>query len=249
MKETKNKVKSFFKGDDTKQQSKTTKNLLILLVLVVLELTVFNFRFYQNMFNQPFSINETQFNTFGLVSQGNGVNRVTDSEAFVEAYNLNKHIKNVYINLDIPDVLKEDRNNHAISVGISATDQGNSDYFDTPNRVIATDLNRSKYIPLSLNGDSAKIKLKIFDFKDKDIIVNDIVFNAKIPFSFNVFRIIFLFAVISLVRLLRVKNGSYTKMFKGDSRNQKIIMTIAIVINVFVFICLGVNPASRCRGQ
>ena len=86
MKETKNKVKSFFKGDDTKQQSKTTKNLLILLVLVVLELTVFNFRFYQNMFNQPFSINETQFNTFGLVSQGNGVNRVTDSEAFVEAY-------------------------------------------------------------------------------------------------------------------------------------------------------------------
>ena len=231
MKETKNKVKSFFKGDDTKQQSKTTKNLLILLVLVVLELTVFNFRFYQNMFNQPF------------VSQGNGVNRVTDSEAFVEAYNLNKHIKNVYINLDIPDVLKEDRNNHAISVGISATDQGNSDYFDTPNRVIATDLNRSKYIPLSLNGDSAKIKLKIFDFKDKDIIVNDIVFNAKIPFSFNVFRIIFLFAVISLVRLLRVKNGSYTKMFKGDSRNQKIIMTIAIVINVFVFICLGViNP-------
>lgn len=243
MKETKNKVKSFFKGDDTKQQSKTTKNLLILLVLVVLELTVFNFRFYQNMFNQPFSINETQFNTFGLVSQGNGVNRVTDSEAFVEAYNLNKHIKNVYINLDIPDVLKEDRNNHAISVGISATDQGNSDYFDTPNRVIATDLNRSKYIPLSLNGDSAKIKLKIFDFKDKDIIVNDIVFNAKIPFSFNVFRIIFLFAVISLVRLLRVKNGSYTKMFKGDSRNQKIIMTIAIVINVFVFICLGViNP-------
>ena len=138
MKETKNKVKSFFKGDDTKQQSKTTKNLLILLVLVVLELTVFNFRFYQNMFNQPFSINETQFNTFGLVSQGNGVNRVTDSEAFVEAYNLNKHIKNVYINLDIPDVLKEDRNNHAISVGISATDQGNSDYFDTPNRVIAT---------------------------------------------------------------------------------------------------------------
>ena len=25
MKETKNKVKSFFKGDDTKQQSKTTK--------------------------------------------------------------------------------------------------------------------------------------------------------------------------------------------------------------------------------
>ena len=86
MKETKNKEKSFFKGDDTKQQSKTTKNLLILLVLVVLELTVFNFRFYQNMFNQPFSINETQFNTFGLVSQGNGVNRVTDSEAFVEAY-------------------------------------------------------------------------------------------------------------------------------------------------------------------
>lgn len=243
MKETKNKVKSFFKGDDTKQQSKTTKNLLILLVLVVLELTVFNFRFYQNMFNQPFSINETQFNTFGLISQGNGVNRVTDSEAFVEAYNLNKHIKNVYINLDIPDVLKEDRNNHAISVGISATDQGNSDYFDTPNRVIATDLNRSKYIPLNLNGDSHKIKLKIFDFKDKDIIVNDIVFNAKIPFSFNVFRIIFLFGVISLVRLLRVKNGSYTKMFKGDSRNQKIIMTIAIVINVFVFIGLGViNP-------
>ena len=243
MKETKNKVKSFFKGDDTKQQSKTTKNLLILLVLVVLELTVFNFRFYQNMFNQPFSINETQFNTFGLVSQGNGVNRVTDSEAFVEAYNLNRHIKNVYINLDIPDVLKEDRNNHAIRVGISATDQGNSDYFDMPDRVIATDLNRSKYIPLSLNGDSHKIKLKIFDFKDKDIIVNDIVFNAKIPFSFNVFRIIFLFGVISLVRLLRVKSGSYTKMFKGDSRNQKIIMTIAIVINVFVFIGLGViNP-------
>ena len=243
MKETKNKVKSFFKGDDTKQQSKTTKNLLILLVLVVLELTVFNFRFYQNMFNQPFSINETQFNTFGLVSQGNGVNKVTDSEAFVEAYNLNKHIKNVYVNLDIPEILKEDRNNHAISVGISATDQGNSDYFDTPNRVIATDLNRSKYIPLNLNGDSHKIKLKIFDFKDKDIIINDIVFNAKIPFSFNVFRIIFLFGVISLVRLLRVKNGSYTKMFKGDSRNQKIIMTIAIVINVFVFIGLGViNP-------
>lgn len=243
MKETKNKVKSFFKGDDTKQQSKTTKNLLILLLLVVLELTVFNFRFYQNMFNQPFSINETQFNTFGLVSQGNGVNKITDSEAFIEIYNLNRHIKNVYINLDIPDVLKEDRNNHAISIGISATDQGNSDYFDTPNRVIATDLNRSKYIPLSLNGDSAKIKLKIFDFKDKDIIVNDIVFNAKIPFSFNVFRIIFLFAVISLVRLLRVKNGSYTKVFKGDSRNQKMIMTIAIIVNVLVFICLGViNP-------
>ena len=118
MKETKNKVKSFFKGDDTKQQSKTTKNLLILLLLVVLELTVFNFRFYQNMFNQPFSINETQFNTFGLVSQGNGVNKITDSEAFIEAYNLNRHIKNVYINLDIPDVLKEDRNNHAISIGI-----------------------------------------------------------------------------------------------------------------------------------
>ena len=82
---------------------------------------------------------------------------------------------------------------------------------------------------------SLSLKLKIFDFKDKDIIVNDIVFNAKIPFSFNVFRIIFLFAVISLVRLLRVKNGSYTKMFKGDSRNQKIIMTIAIVeVNVTV---------------
>lgn len=88
MKETKNKVKSFFKADDTKQYSKTTKNLMILLILVILELTVFNFRFYQNMFNQPFSINETQFNTFGFVRQGNGVNKVTDNEAFVEAYNL-----------------------------------------------------------------------------------------------------------------------------------------------------------------
>lgn len=37
-------------------------------------------------------------------------------------------------------------------------------------------------------------------------------------------------------------------MFKGDSRNQKMIMTIAIIVNVLVFICLGViNPEYKAN--
>lgn len=229
------------KMSEAKKQ-KLTKGVLLLVFLMVLEATVFNFRFYQNMFNEPISFKDCMYNT-GAVEKKDGLYNMTSDEESFEIYNINKHINNLYLDFEIPEELKNDRNNHAIAIGISATDKGNSQYFDLPNRIINTDLKRSKYISLNLNGESSKIKIKIYNFKDKDLIINNIVLNGKIPFTFNIFRIAFLYGVITLVNLLRVKKGHYKELFNSESKSQRAVLYRIIIINILAFMFLGViNP-------
>ncbi|MGN1318851.1 MAG: hypothetical protein ACI4VF_07510 [Lachnospirales bacterium] len=229
-----NLVKNIKKWHENREYAMLT--IFAFAVLIVLELTVFNFRFYTNINNTPItsdfklngSINEAGLNTYQL---GTG-------DKSIELTDIDTHIKNIYIDAEIKGDMT-DKNNKKIKVRLSATDAGNSMYFDLPDRVIVYGLDNTKYIPINLNGDSPKMKINFIDCNNKTLVINNIIINNKIPFRFNAVRVILLYLILALIYIIRPKSHFYNYKFNTNSLKQNIVVTVLVVVNVAVILALG----------
>ncbi len=184
--------------------------ILALVISGIFEITICNFKFFKTLNYHP------------IVYKQNKLTEVPCINTCYEIDNINKEIKNIYVETNSLD---------NYSLKIKATDSGNALYYALPTREIAPKVITSRYINLNLRGKSQKIYLEI---KNENIQLQKIILNAKVPLCFNSARCLLITFVIFFLYLF--KSNSY--LFKRKliaSSSKKSIILLLIIFNVAIF--------------
>lgn len=198
------------------------KGIIKILILVLfLEVFVFNYQSYRVLSSKnkkDFSSNE--FSKY----------EVNDEYIYVEIDNLSDEIKT--LNLDL-------NNTENTEYQFLYTDDTSSNFRKMPSKNYVQNLEISKYICTYLSGKSDKIAVKVFD---KNATVERITINEKIPFNFNIGRVIILFLVFSLIYCL--KNCDFFNE-KWSNKNYLQNISVFLLTMAFVLVTIYVNLYSR----
>ncbi len=250
---------------------KFLKNVSIIFVIsLILEIFVFNFRFFTTMGNDEILItpeiierqsNETPKEEDVKVSFSEGIkyekdNRWTNDEgklrpsfviydeedAYLEIENINKKIDNVYI--DISSVKRKSYSDKRIVFKLYATDEANAIYYGLPKRDVVRDVERSKYINLNLSGESEKLKIELYEGHDEDrFVFNEIKINANYPMFFSFIRLFSVFLIILAVYIVRPKSCFYKYVLNLKSVRQRVVLGLIIGAHIIGFAGISLfNP-------
>lgn len=217
--------------------------IFLLIIIVILELTVFNYKFYKNIGNEPIDAN---FTSHGQINNlGDNTYRLLSGERGFEIRNINTHLKNIYLDIEIVGD-KEIVTNKQLVVAIKATDDGNAQYVTLPEKTVVYSQPQTKYINLNLNGESEKLDILVKGANNKIIRVNEIILNPNVPFNFDIFRVLILFAIVALIYIIRPKSHFYSYIFNEKSTKQKLVVFTTVIINICVILVLGIlNPNTK----
>lgn len=194
------------------------KLLIIFLIVVMLEITLFNINSYRvlnndlkkEFFEQDFLYYNTENGT-----------------TYIEIENINCEVKTVHIELGIEG---------NVAYRVLYADETSSNLKDVPEKEYVSEYENSKYIPMYLSGQSEKIAIEI---EAENIPINKVSINEKIPFNFNFVRVLVVYAIIVFIYLLKTR-----EMFKNPYSEVNFKQEITLNIILFVFlICLTLLSA------
>ncbi len=235
---------------------------IIFAISLILEIFVFNFRFFTTMGNDEILItpeiierqsNEKSKESDIKVSFSEGIkyeenNKWTNEEgklrpsfviydeedAYLEIGNINEKIDNIYI--DISNVKRKSYSDKKIVFKLYATDEANALYYGLPKRDVVRDVERSKYINLNLSGESEKLKIELYEGHDEDrFVFNEIKINANYPMFFSVIRLFSVFLIILAVYIVRPKSCFYKYVLNLKSVRQKVVLGLIIGAHIIGF--------------
>lgn len=195
---------------------------LIIIILIFLELVVFNF---QAIKSEVLHFDETNVEFVSTYYEGLDTTKI-------EIDNINKNVHNLYV-----DYTKHGQGTCVDNVIIEYTDESFSSFFRyygdkrKLTHEICLEYDKSKYIQCDFIGQAKKINLYIES--DTPIEIEELVINKKVPLKFNIVRFIILFIVISLV--YSMLEAEFFKQ-KFDINNKTHFGTIIIFALVFILI-------------
>lgn len=197
------------------------KLLIILLIVVMLELTLFNINSYRVLSsNSKLEYAKDDFKN---------VYTDEEDEIYIEIDNINTEIKTIHLELN---TLKN------VDYQVFYTDATSSSLKDLPKKKYIGTSEKSKYIPCYLSGESKLIGIKVFSELAE---VEKVTINEKIPFEFNLARVIVLFGIITFVYLLKTLE-CYKIPYSIKNFEQE--LTLIFVLCVFVLITCLINQYS-----
>ncbi len=222
---------------------KNKKSLLIMLLGVILfEVFICNFSYFSSMFNDEIDISE-YFAKDGLISEGNNRLKVLDTgDRSIEIRDINDNIDNIYMDFKRADESEQSKY-EPIEYSIYISDEGNEIYYELPRRMLISAIEKSKYVKIHNAGMCKKIKIRFHWMENKEIIVDDIVLNKKIPFYFNFYRFMAMLFICVIIYILRPKKGFYNYLFNEKSIRQSIAVIFLIIMHIpVIFTFVKANP-------
>lgn len=160
------------------------KTLKIILIAILVEVFVFNFRHWESILFRPIT-NYEVLTGEGIEWYGDGRGKIINVEqAFLEFKNINKNVKNLFIDLTVGDGKASEKMNLAVR----ATDSANKNYFLLPEKETVNGIINSKYIRLHLSGKSTAIKINFLANNESYFKINGLSLNTQVPFDFIVIR-------------------------------------------------------------
>lgn len=234
-----------------KTKSVSNKNIykiLILVLVLILELIVFNWRFFEGM----------GYKSQNLVSYtcGSGVEYIAaneikvknDGDKWIEFDGFDTKVNNIYI--DIVNKRTKDKNEmkdgsahdfQKVAVALSITDEANALFMDMPERVAVQGVERTKYIRLHTAGSSDKLRIKFNGAENQTFLINRVTLNKQVPFSINILRMLFLYAVFMLAYMLRYGSPVYKTKCMEDSYGQAWVIILLAFVNIVTAGVISMN--------
>lgn len=158
------------------------KLLIIFLIVVILELTLFNVNSYRVLNNDSkkefFEKDFLYYNTEDVIT-------------YIEIENIDCEVKTVHIELGIEG---------NVAYRVLYADETTSNLKEMPIKEYISEYENSKYIPVYLSGKSEKIAIEI---REPNIPINKVSINEKIPFNFNLARVFIVYAIAVFIYLLK----------------------------------------------
>ncbi|MBO5397491.1 MAG: hypothetical protein J6A36_00945 [Clostridia bacterium] len=185
---------------------------IILLVVLILEITLFNVNSYRVLNNDSkIEYTKEELEYFETNSE----------ETYIEIKNINTEIKTIHIKLDTTE---------NVEYQVLYTDETSSCLRELPRKRYIDNYKNSEYIPCYLSGKSQVIAIKLFsnvaDFEKVTI-------NEKIPFHFNTVRVCIVFGIITFIYLLKTKDF-FKIPFSQKDYSQEIVLIFVLCVFILI---------------
>jgi len=227
---------------------------IIFIISLLLEIFVFNFRFFETLNNNEILIDPKNivyndglsYDPYNKWTNDEGELKpsffINDkSEASFEIKNINESVDNIYI--DISNVKRKNYTNKKVVLKIWATDEANKLYFSLPERDVVRDVEKSKYISLNLSGKSEKLMVEVKSGDNERFIINQIKLNTNYPMFFSLIRLLVVFLIMAVFYVIRPKSHFYNYVLNLKSKKQRFVLGIIIAAHIFGFIGVSIlNP-------
>ena len=198
------------------KKSRWLMPLLLILVGILLEIFVFNFRHWEAYLWKDEHRNfEEQILGEGLEQVNDSLYRVTaengEETSCIELLNIQQKLYNIQIDMRVENpVSPEDR---VVSVQVKASDEANEKYFRLPERKIVNDVEKSQYMRLHLSGSSPEMLIIIHASKGQLIRISDISGNVSVPFFFSLARLLAVWGLLIAGWYLRPSSEVHRKKY------------------------------------
>ena len=173
---------------DKKNKHKTIVDITrAILVILILELSIFNMNSYRLVFGDFEHLKYTVQNIKiedGLTQEDGKYITTKEITKKVEIDNINKEIGTIKLNIDT---------NRPIEYKIYYTDETSAEYRDLPSKTLVNEIENSKSIPTYLSGTSKKILVELKIPANTTFKIDSIELNSNIEFNFNIVRVLLLF--------------------------------------------------------
>lgn len=223
--------------------SKYYKLIAVLILVVFLELVVFQFR----------SLESTSFKTISweeLLEKGatfsdditsepkNGVVTYQSNaeEVRLTLKNLNCVVKNLYLDVSLLDSSGQSM---PLTVNLSATDKGHTFPFSLPERTISpSSVRRSRYLRLHLSGNADYLEINFQNPDKGTMVIRSVSLNTPVPYQPQPLRLLLMAALAALFFLLH-PNSSLHRIPLFDANRTQISPRCMNWISAFCLIlCL-----------
>jgi len=200
----------------------------ILVVTFLLEILLFNLSAIRSMGNQPTDITS-------LFALGEGISYCEEhgkyvieaEEVSIHASQIGAEVRNMYLNLMFEE--------NIVEYQISLTDDGNSKQYNMAGQTLLNYYEGSKYITIHPYGNVRSMSILFRATPGTEFSMGNIMINAKQPINIRWIRVGCLFALLSLLALMRKDSSIHTRVF--DARDTKqLLLGIGICV-----VCLGLT--------
>lgn len=197
---------------------------LIVIIVVFLEFFLFNFRFFQGLGYEPVVLERAGVDS-SVSTLGNSVFKFNSNDGKLEFSDIDTEVKNIYIDVEgtksLPsnmdamsvkeryDRIIEEKADKLFKIKIKINDYSNVEGIEMPERSIVSNVERTKYIPLSLKGKSDKLVLEFKNAEGREVKIKNIILNKGVPFHFSIIRVIVILILIGLIYVIRPGSQFY----------------------------------------
>lgn len=210
---------------------------IFLLLSLILECFIFNFRSIESVFNSKIPEFDVSYSDGTVYKNTQSFNKKANDNLTLTIENINQKVNNIKLDITADGI-------DALPIKISVIDEGNSNFSSFPEREIVGSVKSSKFIRLNLAGEAKTIKVELKNTKDKVVNVNSIGLNEKVPITFSFSRLIFVWALISLVYLIRPSSFIYGAKLGEKKRDNAFI--IFLLVNILIILVLvNINPVFK----
>ncbi|MDE7267085.1 MAG: hypothetical protein K2N89_06445 [Lachnospiraceae bacterium] len=196
-------------------------------IVLMIEVFLWNHSFWISLGNEPITVDELYTETGEVFSLP--ANRSWESDTYFEIRDINRPIKNIYLNVETDKEIEND----TLTVRFSMIDEGRKDYYDLTTRTISSHLQKLDYISLYPYGDLKALKIRFPNDSGTLITVTDVVLNPRVPMFFSVLRVLIMYFVYLVGRTLFFK--SYETYYQPDSKWQK-----RVTVGICMILCAAV---------
>lgn len=235
---------------------KLTKNiyskiLLLLVFTLLLEVFVFNFRFFATLGYEPLVISGISTGD-GVESRGNSKFFFNKNDAEIYIDNIGTHIHNMYLDVEETSQLsqrpndneiKDYKSSRLIKAKIKIDDYSRANGIEMPERNIVSTVEKTKYIPFHLKGETNEISIKFNNVENKEVAINNIILNANVPFFFSITRVFVILLITALVYIIRPNSKFYKYLLNLKSKKQKALICVVVALQTVLMITTAhINP-------
>ena len=215
------------------------KNILKLtLVILALEVFVFNFNSFRTVFKkyEQMEYDKDEFWVTNLKYDNEKEAYVTKSEKpYIEIKEINKPIATIRLDMEI---LNKDDLDYTIFYTVATS----KNYRKLPTKTLVNNLERSQYITCYLSGETNKIAIAFLGEEDIELKINKIEINKEVPFNFSIFRFSVLSGIAILVYMM-IKSPTFNMPYNEKDSRQEII--IIMVVLIFIAILIWSSATSK----
>lgn len=176
----------------------------ILLLTVLLEMTVFNFRAIESLRFEPVTGYTVSGEGIQTTQQEDGSCRLHTSGKTIELLGINQELQNMYLRVQVGE-----KSSSVAKVDLFATDEANHIYFALPQRTVSSSVERTQYFRMQLSGRSEKLKIVLPDLKNGEEAVVEMRLNTQAPYRISLLRVTLVFAAAAFFYLIRPKSPLY----------------------------------------
>lgn len=204
----------------------------VVLFVVILEMTIFNFRHWESKFfpevNQP------------LIEVAEGIEKLDDTtykvidtnKAFINLIDIQGQFKNLYLPI-IP------KTGITTNITIFSNDAANNNGLNLGDATVVASVPQSSYLRLHLNGVSNYIRVKINQENNFLFSMDLPQINAGVPVYFSWMRMICIFIIVLLISIFKPGSWIYKEKLRLDSKWKKGGLVAFVCLQLIIIWIIG----------